>query len=67
MSVLQNSSLDLDIFYKKTDLPNISLGDKVKVTIYLELPKQVEEGQKKGERTYSGFRRRCNFEAFSKH
>jgi|TARA_B110000003_G_C16495555_1_gene475258 large subunit ribosomal protein L19 len=47
MSVLQNSSLDLDIFYKKTDLPKISLGDKVKVTIYLELPKEVAEGEKK--------------------
>jgi large subunit ribosomal protein L19 len=55
MSVLQNSSLDLDIFYKKTDLPNISLGDKVKVTIYLELPKQVEEGQKKEKERIQGF------------
>ena len=47
MSALQNSSIDLDIFYKKTDLPKISLGDKVKVTIYLELPKEVGEGEKK--------------------
>lgn len=47
MSVLQNNPLDLDIFYKKTDLPKISLGDKVKVTIYLELPKTVGEGEKK--------------------
>ena len=39
MSVLQNIPLDLDIFYKKSDIPEISLGDKVKVTIYLELPK----------------------------
>ena len=48
MSALQNIDLDLDIFYKKPDLPKISLGDKVKVTIYLELPKEVDEGEKKG-------------------
>lgn len=47
MSALQNISLDLDVFYKKSDIPTISLGDKVKITIYLELPKEVEEGQKK--------------------
>ena len=47
MSVLQNIDLDLDVFYKKPDLPKISLGDKVKVTIYLELPKEVGEGEKK--------------------
>ena len=33
MSALQNIDLDLDLFYKKTDLPKLSLGDKVKVTI----------------------------------
>jgi hypothetical protein len=60
MSALQNISLDLDIFYKKPDIPEISLGDKVKVVIYLELPKEVEEGAKKGKRTYSSFRRYCN-------
>ena len=42
MSVLQNSSIDLDVFYKKENLPKISLGAKVKVTIYLELPKEGE-------------------------
>lgn len=55
MSVLQNSSLDLDIFYKKTDLPKISLGDKVKVTIYLELPKEVAEGEKKEKERIQAF------------
>jgi len=55
MSALKNSSVDLDIFYKKTDLPKISLGDKVKVTIYLELPKEVGEGEKKRKRAYSSF------------
>lgn len=48
MSALQNIDLDLDLFYKKTDLPKLSLEDKVKVTIYLELPKEVGEGEKKG-------------------
>ncbi len=47
MSVLQNNSLNLDIFYKKPNLPKISLGDKIKVTLYLELPKTVTEGDKK--------------------
>ena len=55
MSVLQNSSLDLDIFYKNSDIPNISLGDKVKVVIYLELPKEVEEGEKKGKERIQSF------------
>jgi len=55
MSVLQNIDLDLDVFYKKPDLPKISLGDKVKVTIYLELPKEVGEGEKKRQRAYSSF------------
>ena len=50
MSVLQNSSIDLDVFYKKADLPKISLGDKVKVTIYLELPKEDDGGKKGKER-----------------
>jgi len=47
MSALKNSSLDLDIFYKNPSIPEISLGDKVKVTIYLELPKEVDENSKK--------------------
>ena len=55
MTVLQNSSLDLDIFYKKSDIPKISLGDKVKVVIYLELPKEVEEGAKKEKERIQAF------------
>ena len=47
MKVLQNIDLDLDVFYKKTDLPKLELGDTVKVTIFLELPKNVEEDGKK--------------------
>ena len=49
-SILQSSPIDLPIFYKKEGLPQIDVGDKVKVTLYLELPKDVEEGQKKEER-----------------
>ena len=55
MSALQNSSIDLDIFYKNNDVPKISLGDKVKVTIYLELPKEVAEGEKKEKERIQGF------------
>ena len=55
MTVLQNSSLDLDIFYKKSDIPKISLGDKVKIVIYLELPKEVEEGAKKEKERIQSF------------
>jgi large subunit ribosomal protein L19 len=51
MTALQNINLDLDIFYKTPDLPKISLGDKIKVVIYLELPKgQDESGKKEKER-----------------
>lgn len=44
VKVLGNIDVDLDVFYKKTDIPTLSLGDTVKVTIFLELPKKVEEG-----------------------
>jgi large subunit ribosomal protein L19 len=55
MTVLQNNPIDLEVFYKKTDLPKISLGDKVKVIIYLELPKEVGEGEKKGKERIQAF------------
>ena len=55
MVALQNSSIDLDIFYKKEGLPKISLGDKVKVTIYLELPKGVDDGDKKEKERIQAF------------
>ena len=55
MSVLQNSSLDLDIFYKNPSIPKIALGDRVKVVIYLELPKEQEEGAKKGKERIQSF------------
>jgi large subunit ribosomal protein L19 len=38
---------DCDLFFYKKDLPDICVGDKAKITIYLELPKEVDEGEKK--------------------
>ena len=55
MTTLKNIDLNLDIFYKKKDIPKISLGDKVKITIYLELPKEVAEGEKKGKERIQAF------------
>jgi len=55
MSVLQNNALDLDIFYKNSNIPKISLGDKVKVVIYLELPKETAEGEKKEKERIQAF------------
>ena len=54
VNVLGNLNVDLDVFYKKQDLPTLSLGDTVKVTIYLELPKEVSgEKKKKKESKYT--------------
>ena len=47
MKPIGNLNVDLDVFYKKTTLPTIELGDTVRVTIYLELPKQIGEDEKK--------------------
>ena len=55
MSVLQNIPIDLDIFYKKANIPKISLGDKVKIVIYLELPKESVEGEKKEKERIQAF------------
>jgi len=55
MSALKNIDLDLNIFYKKDDLPLISLGDKVRVVIYLELPKEIGEGEKKEKERIQAF------------
>jgi len=55
MSALKNIDLNLDIFYKKTDIPKISLGDKVRIVIYLELPKEVGEGEKKDKERIQAF------------
>lgn len=37
---LRNINLDLDIFYKKENLPSLDVGDNVRVTVFLELSKQ---------------------------
>ena len=55
MTPLKNSALDLEIFYKKSKIPQIQLGDKVKVVIYLELPKEVGEGEKKDKERIQAF------------
>ena len=55
MSVLQNCNVDLDIFYKKSNIPKINLGDKVKIVIYLELPKAAAEGEKKEKERIQAF------------
>jgi len=55
MTALKNINLDLDIFYKKSNIPEISLGDKVNVIIYLELPKEVAEGEKKEKERIQAF------------
>ena len=55
MNPLKNSSLDLEIFYKKAEIPQIQLGDKVKIVIYLELPKEVGEGEKKDKERIQAF------------
>ena len=55
MSALQNNDLELDIFYKRDNLPEISLGDKVKLVVYLELPKEVGEGEKKEKERIQAF------------
>lgn len=40
------------LFYKKESLPNIKVGDSIKVTIYLELPKISDpDSSKKRKRT----------------
>jgi large subunit ribosomal protein L19 len=55
MTALKNNNIELDIFYKKIDLPIIDLGDKVNVVIYLELPKEVGEGEKKDKERIQAF------------
>ena len=40
MSSLTTNFLNLDIFYTNATIPKLSVGDKVRITIYLELPKK---------------------------
>ena len=56
MTALQNIDINLDdLFYKKKDLPDISLGDKVRIVAYLELPEEVVEGEKKAKERIQAF------------
>jgi large subunit ribosomal protein L19 len=55
MNVLGNLNINLDIFYKKPDLPEMLVGDTARVTIYLELPKSKgEEKEKEKIQTFEG-------------
>lgn len=47
MTILSTNIYNSEIFYKKTDLPKLTIGDTVKITIYLELPKPTEDKVKK--------------------
>ena len=42
MKILENIVSNSDSFFKAENLPIIQVGDTVKVTIYLELPKEQE-------------------------
>ena len=55
MEALGNLNITLSKVYKKKDLPNIELGDTVNVVIYLELPKEVAEGEKKEKERIQAF------------
>jgi large subunit ribosomal protein L19 len=55
MTPLKNSTLDLEIFYKNPQLPKVQLGDKIKIIIYLELPKEVGEGEEKDKERIQAF------------
>ena len=49
MSVLEKIVKESDFFYKKENLPKFRVGDTIKVTLYLELPK-ADEAKKGKER-----------------
>ena len=43
MQLLENHK----VFYQKKNLPELFIGDRVIVTIYLELPREQDDGKKK--------------------
>lgn len=47
MKVLDNIVSNSDSFFKAENMPVIQVGDTVKVTIYLELPKEQAADEKK--------------------
>tara|TARA_B100000497_G_C7686771_1_gene416457 strand:- start:1353 stop:1736 length:384 start_codon:yes stop_codon:yes gene_type:complete len=46
---------DLEVFYKRKDLPTLAVGDKVKVILYLELPKDSGNEEKKEKERIQSF------------
>ena len=53
----KNSFLEVDVFYKNSSLPKIALGDKIRITTYLDLPKESladERKEKKRIQTFEG-------------
>ena len=47
MKILEKFTEIGDLSYKRNNLPDITIGDTIKVTIYLELPKPTTEEEKK--------------------
>jgi large subunit ribosomal protein L19 len=47
VKVLGNLNINLDIFYRKLDVPEVAVGDTAQVTIYLELPKKIAKEKEK--------------------
>jgi len=47
MRILENITSNSESFYKAENLPVIQVGDTLKVTIYLELPKEQDPDAKK--------------------
>ena len=47
MRILENIIRNSESFYKAENLPVIQVGDTLKVTIYLELPKEQDPDAKK--------------------
>ena len=47
MKVLDNIVSNSDSFFKAENVPVIQVGDTVKVTIYLELPKEQAADEKR--------------------
>ena len=46
MDTLEKLKTDNDFFYKAKNLTKVKVGDNVKVTIYLEIPKLEDPGSK---------------------
>jgi|TARA_B110000444_G_C18780029_1_gene566963 large subunit ribosomal protein L19 len=53
MNTIDN--LTLDIFYKNENIPDVRLGDTIRVVSFLELPKEVAEGEKQAKERIQAF------------